>query len=335
MEKVRVFWCVSVKEAGNTQGYFNHATTLKAYLDKRSDIEFVRNPDDGDVLFLLTTPEFVTQRLPHKRIVLFTMFEGLDLPESYKNNLKNVDYLMVPSTWVKEVFSQYFDSDKIFVVPEGAEPLFRFHHRKAYPNIFRFLWVGAPNPRKGYQEIITIWDKSGLINHPKLELYLKTTNIPNIEIKKMKNIVLDNRKLPAEQNKKMMAQVYYNAHCFVQPTRGEGWNLVLTEAMATGLPSIATGFSGHMDFFDKTVGYPVAYEIKKGKIISPALGDLGEVQMAYPDMNDVLIKMHYVWANYKEALEIGRKASIRIKTRFTWELAAEKFVGAMEKIVGA
>jgi glycosyltransferase involved in cell wall biosynthesis len=285
-------------------------------------------------LFLLTTPEFITQRLPHKRIVLFTMFEGLQIPDSYKDNLKNVDYLMVPSTWVKGVFSQYFDENKINVVPEGAEPLFRYHHRKNHPNIFRFLWVGAPNPRKGYQEIVTIWDKSGLINHPKLELYMKTTNIPDVTIKKMKNIVLDNRKLPPEQNKKMMYQIYCDAHCLVLPTRGEGWGLIGCEGMATGLPCIITGFSGHMDYFDETVGYPVAYEIKKGKILSPIQGDLGEVDMAYPDMNDVLTKMHYVWANYKEALEIGRKASIRIKTRFTWELAAEKYVKAMEEIVG-
>ena len=42
-----------------------------------------------------------------------------------------------------------------------------------------------------------------------------------------------------------LRQLYRDADSFVLPTRGEGWGLPIVEAMAMGLPTIATNFSGH------------------------------------------------------------------------------------------
>ena len=39
-----------------------------------------------------------------------------------------------------------------------------------------------------------------------------------------------------------------NVKGLVAPTRGEGWGLTIIDAAALGLPVIATGYSGHMDF---------------------------------------------------------------------------------------
>jgi glycosyltransferase involved in cell wall biosynthesis len=47
--------------------------------------------------------------------------------------------------------------------------------------------------------------------------------------------------------------LYRDADAVVLPTRGEGFNIPAAEAMATGLPLIATGYSGHLDFCNESV----------------------------------------------------------------------------------
>jgi glycosyltransferase involved in cell wall biosynthesis len=58
------------------------------------------------------------------------------------------------------------------------------------------------------------------------------------------DIVLLTDVLEAEQ----MAALYRSGDALVLPTRGEGWGRPLMEAMACGLPVIATAASGQMDF---------------------------------------------------------------------------------------
>ena len=55
-----------------------------------------------------------------------------------------------------------------------------------------------------------------------------------------------------------MGSLYRSVDCFVLPTRGEGWGMPVLEAMACGLPVIATDWSGPADYLHEGVGYPLA-----------------------------------------------------------------------------
>lgn len=48
---------------------------------------------------------------------------------------------------------------------------------------------------------------------------------------------------------------------FILPTHGEGWGLPLIEAMASGIPTISTGWGGQMDFMSKENSWPVSYDL--------------------------------------------------------------------------
>src|SRR5207247_1086784 len=54
-----------------------------------------------------------------------------------------------------------------------------------------------------------------------------------------------------------LAALYRSADCFVLPSRGEGWGMPLLEAMACGLPVIATDWSGPRDFLKEDWAYPL------------------------------------------------------------------------------
>lgn len=66
--------------------------------------------------------------------------------------------------------------------------------------------------------------------------------------------------------------LYYQADCFVLPTRGEGWGLPIAEAMAMALPVIVTNYSG-----------PTAYATADNSYLLPVLAELDDQHYAIPN----------------------------------------------------
>jgi glycosyltransferase involved in cell wall biosynthesis len=54
-----------------------------------------------------------------------------------------------------------------------------------------------------------------------------------------------------------LSGLYKAADAFVLPTRGEGWGRPIMEAMAMGLLTIATNWSGPTDFMTSNNSYPI------------------------------------------------------------------------------
>ena len=52
-----------------------------------------------------------------------------------------------------------------------------------------------------------------------------------------------------------------NASAYVSLHRGEGLGLTIAEAMALGVPAIATGYGGNLDFMDDSCGYLIPYSM--------------------------------------------------------------------------
>lgn len=140
---------------------------------------------------------------------------------------------------------------------------------------------------------------------------------------KYKNIIVDTRKLPFNE----IVELYNSAHVFLSPHCGEGWNLPLCEAMATGCPCVATGVSGCMDFFNEEVGYPIKYEIKESELVNYKI----KAQIFVPDTKDLLDRVFEIFRNYDTALRKGRKASDRIHSKFTWDKSALRLNEIIQK----
>lgn len=328
-----IYWTVdaSVPMIGNAYGYTVHNTTLKSHVGKLG-IKF--GAQFQDALTILPPETFAkvvdeSKGLSGKTNWLFTMFEGLDLPKQFTEYLQKANYLFVPSSWVKASFSRVFPPGKISVVNHGVDPFFIYHKRKFPPKgkKFRFLWVGAPNPRKGWEEASLIWDRTDFGKSPHFELYIKSTRHDKQEVLRNGNVVADYRNL----SRRALLDLYHSAHAFLFPTRGEGFGLTLAEAMRTGLPCISPGYSGVVDFFDSSVGYEVGYDIADSKIKLIGRPDLGELdtRVAMPKIDEIAVAMRTIAGNYDAALVKGRKAHERIRDNFTWQKSASRLINTM------
>jgi len=62
-------------------------------------------------------------------------------------------------------------------------------------------------------------------------------------------------RLPTE----LMPRLYHAVDGFAMPTHGEGWGLPIVEAMASGLPTISTGWGGQTEFMNEGNSFMLKY----------------------------------------------------------------------------
>ena len=99
--------------------------------------------------------------------------------------------------------------------------------------------------------------------------------------------------------------------CFVSAHRSEGFGLNIAEFMALGKPVIATAYSGNTDFFDDSVGYPVAYTLTEVKIQAGPY--MPFYVWAEPDRDSLVAQFRSVYEDQPEAWARGAAAAQRIR----------------------
>ncbi len=115
--------------------------------------------------------------------------------------------------------------------------------------------------------------------------------------------------------------IYTGAECYVHPLRAEGFGMTILEAMACGLPVIATPWSGPADFLSPRYAYtlrhgnPIAERAESGAVLR---------YHVEPDVDHLVYLMRYVFEHQDEARAAGRLASSIVRRDWTWNLAASK-----------
>lgn len=354
----KILWASDYFEVGNAFGYSFHNRKMKEQIAKRFELS-----QDAEIAVTIQ-PADKFKPVPGKYNVLFSMFEASELPETYLRGIDLADEIVVPCRFSRDLFRKYTDK-KISVCYEGVDPEFYQYRPRSFARgrqKFRILWVGAPNPRKGYPVMIEL--ARVLEKYPEIEIYLKTT-VPKIdydaakdkagskilglenvmeqerltkiamgEVKSLhgllekfgdnENIIFDSRTLTPEE----LLDLYYSAHCFVFPSVGEGWGLTLTEAMATGLPCVSPVHTAMVDYFDDSVGYSVPWEAKKSQLKNYDL----EADCFIPSAQGTLDAILQIHNDYKTAAVKGRKASDRMRLKFTWDRAGERLAQILDEI---
>ena len=117
---------------------------------------------------------------------------------------------------------------------------------------------------------------------------------------------------------------------FVSLHRAEGFGLGLAEAMAYGMPVIATGWSGNMEFMDAANSFPVAYELEPLAKADPPYpaGTL----WATPDLDHAAEQMRRVRSDSAQVRETCERARARIAERHSAQAIGERVRSRLEWI---
>ncbi len=277
--------------------------------------------------------------------VIYTVFESNVLPLGWKENLEKFDLVITASNWGKIVLLNELDIDNITVVPEGVDPsIYNTNGRDIYNNkkdIFKFLMIGKYEIRKSYEESIKAFLDAFDANE-KCQLLLKPDNYfaENVhEIvdsfipkdRKHQVIIISKNNKNQYISKVEMSNLYKSCHCFVFPSKGEGWGLPLIEAISCGTPFIATNYSGHSHFLKSCIQdySDVKFRteiIKHNDYFRYNKFKSGSYPLwAIPDIKSLSSNMLSIKSNWDSVYNQALKNSKKIQNEFSWSSSAEKF----------
>ncbi|HXP89748.1 MAG TPA: glycosyltransferase [Fibrobacteria bacterium] len=200
-----------------------------------------------------------------------TTFETDGLPGDWIDRCDSMDELWVPSSFNLETFRRAGVRKPVLVVPEGVdtarfrpgtEPLslpgpkrattflsvFEWTHRKG-PDVLLRAWAMAFGPDEDVRLVLRTYPPNEIEGDPaawvdaKIEETLREAGSSR---DRCASIVAMARQVPESD----MPRLYAAADVLVAPSRGEGWGRPHMEAMSSGVPVIATRWSGNLDFQD-------------------------------------------------------------------------------------
>ena len=201
-----------------------------------------------------------------RRRVGRTTFETDRLPSDWIGRCNAMDEVWVPTEFNRGTFTAAgVDSSKLHVVPEGVDTeIFRpgvrpleIPHKRG----FTFLSMFDLQARKGFDLllkaylaefradedvslVLKVTQHSGQRVDTAAELAYFVEREAGCKLEDTPPIILLDEFVPQSE----MPRLYAAANAFVLPSHGEGFGRPYAEALACGLPVIATRWSGHLDF---------------------------------------------------------------------------------------
>jgi len=172
--------------------------------------------------------------VPGRRNLLLTMFESPDMPHEAVDRARQAAALIVPSDFCEGIFRRWCPGTPVYKVPLGVTPAPQVARTYPLDRPFRWLWVGAMNPRKGWIQLSDAWDK--YMRGVPAEFYIKTTRTGRGtgEVRRHgAQLIIDERDLPREA----LNALYGLAHGFAFPSMSEGFGLCVDPTTPIQVPT--------------------------------------------------------------------------------------------------
>ncbi|MBV9571528.1 MAG: glycosyltransferase family 4 protein [Alphaproteobacteria bacterium] len=119
-------------------------------------------------------------------------------------------------------------------------------------------------------------------------------------------------------SEEQMERLIQAASCVVSLHRAEGFGYVLLDAMAAGIPVIATDYSGNTDFCTRETSFPVSYRLVPVRS-NGAHWETDGAEWAEPDIDSATAQMLAVYEDYAAALRKAALGRDRVMAKYSKE----------------
>jgi len=269
----------------------------------------------------------------------YTMLEVDGLPREWVRRANMMDEVWTPSSFNANTFRTSGVERPIHVMPLGVNPAYFNPHINSYPvhGVFTFLSAFEWGERKAPEVLLRAFndefrsDEQAVLvckvyNHDALVNIPREVGQLGVREEGGRIVFSINEMIPAHQ----LGALYRSADCFVLPSRGEGWGLPLLEAMACGLPVIATAYGAQMDFINDEIAYPLGIEgIVPAEAKCPYYQGFNWAEPSYEQLRTL---MRHVYDNREEAKLKGARASSEVLGRWTWRHSVEKIIRRLNEV---
>lgn len=216
------------------------------------------------------------------------------LSEKFGKEVLMADYHIVASTYsTKALEYEGIASNRIFRIPYGVDSNKFIKPNREYNNCkLNVLFVGEVNQRKGIRQIL---EAARIINSSDIKFDIIGTGKEYCAdlYTPYEHFVHFQGRVPYD----VLLEKFSSSHIFIFPTMGEGFGLVLLEAMAAGLPVITTKNCGGAD---------IVLEKENGFLI-----DVGDT--------DALVEKILWFKNHPKENERMSMNAISTAQKYTWE----------------
>jgi glycosyltransferase involved in cell wall biosynthesis len=291
---------------------------------------------NADISFQLQLPNEWTPNLAREKNIGITAAVETDIcSPTWVQACNSMDAIIVPSQHTKQCLTNTGTITKpLYVVPESYSSSITSTNGSSvelptFSTSFNFLIFGqltGNNPHNDRKNIFNTikWICETFKDDPEVGIVIKTNIGTNSKIDRnivtgiLKTLLSEVRQGPGpkiylihgDMNDDTVAALYKHKQikALVALTRGEGFGLPILEAAASGLPIIATGWSGHLDY------------LKLGKYVN-IYYQLEEVHKSRVD-GGIFVKGSR-WANPSEEDFKKRIAKFKSNNAIPFEWAAE------------
>ena len=170
-------------------------------------------------------------------------------PQQKREEMELADLVLAPSSFVAETVRAFYPNKSLALAPYGVDLEFWTPGaRSEESETLRFIYAGQISLRKGIPVLLQAWEKAAL-RSAELQL-VGSWNLSDSKKASLPRGVTHVSALSSEA----LRDHYRRADVFVFPSFFEGLALVLLEAMACGLPAIASAATGGADVLTEASG---------------------------------------------------------------------------------